>query len=101
MRQIDQISRLTLLVIAFLLGVIALNLQLVPSCSRICGFGPVRLRPNCRNAVCLQRQSRCARNGQAEPNVWFIPKVQDKKFSLADPVFVVRVPLEKLDEQAR
>jgi hypothetical protein len=38
------------------------------------------------------------RNG----NVWFIPRGQDMKQSwFKDPVFVIRVPLEKLDEQPR
>ena|SRR6476620_10556394 len=37
------------------------------------------------------------RNG----NVWFLSKGSDTKPGFKDPAFVVRVPLEKLDEQAR
>ena len=35
---------------------------------------------------------------QRNANVWFIPKVEDK---FLDPVFVVRVPFEKLDQAPR
>src|SRR5258706_9503588 len=37
------------------------------------------------------------RNG----NVWFIPKGDDMNISFRDPLFVVRIPLEKLDQTAR
>jgi len=38
------------------------------------------------------------RNG----NVWFIPRNTDNmKFAFKDPVFVIHVPLEKLDDAAR
>ena len=102
MHRIDQISRATLLVIAFLLGVIALNLQLsrpAPVYADSGRFDYVQIVAtpfvyNGSQGVLVMDR----RNG----NVWFIPKVQDmKKVSFADPVFVVRVPLEKLDEQAR
>ena len=37
------------------------------------------------------------RNG----NVWFIPKGDDINISFRDPAFVVRIPLEKLDQAPR
>ena len=37
------------------------------------------------------------RNG----NVWFIPKGDDVNISFRDPLFIVRIPLEKLDQTPR
>ena len=100
--QIDRISRVTLVVIAFVLGVIALRLQLshpAPVYADSGRFDYVQIVAtpfvyNGSQGVLVMDR----RNG----NLWFIPKVQDmKRISFADPVFVIRVPFEKLDEQAR
>jgi hypothetical protein len=104
MRLKDLLSQLILAIIAILLGVIASKLQLdrpLPVRADTGRFDYVQVLAapylyNGNQGVLLLDK----RNG----NVWFISKVQDmtmKKTSFKDPVFIVRVPLEKLDEQAQ
>jgi hypothetical protein len=95
----DRMIKWALIAIAFFLGVIAVRPYLQPDVGY--AADPVRfdyayiVSPsflyNGRQGILLLDK----RNG----NAWFLGKNNDNmKLSFADPVFVVRVPLEKLDQ---
>ena len=101
-RQLDLLSRFASLLIAFFLGLIALQMYLDRSPRIYADSGrfdyvQVLASPfayNGNQGVLLLDK----RNG----NIWFLPKGQDMtKTWFKDPVFLIRAPLEKLEEQPR
>jgi hypothetical protein len=101
MHNTDWIPKLTLPIIALFLGMIALRpsfkpVQVVSADSGQFDFvhivSPTFLYKGNQGVLLLDK-----RNG----NVWFIAKSEDINLSYKDPVFVVRIPLEKLDAGPR
>ena len=97
----DWVVRTTHLVIAVMLIIIAVQLFLrteVKASADSARFdhvtivAPTFLYRGAPGVLLMDR-----RNG----NVWFIPKGNDMAVSYLDPVFVVRLPLEKLDQAQR
>ncbi|SRR5581483_690288 len=86
-----------LLIIAILLSILALRPYLSPEIKAAADaarfdyvhvISPTYLYQGRQGILVLDK-----RNG----NVWFIPKGDNVNISFRDPVFVVRVPLEKLE----
>jgi hypothetical protein len=98
----DRMLKMVLLVIAVLLGMIAVRPYLVPETAVTADSGrfdyltvvsPAYVY-NGRQGVLLMDK----RNG----NVWFLARYTDNmKVTFADPQFLAHVPLEKVDEAAR
>jgi hypothetical protein len=98
MYQADRVTRTVLIVIAVLLGVIAVRLwsksEVLASADSgrydyVTIVSPVFLYKGNQGVLLLDK-----RNG----NVWFVAKSQDTNLSFKDPVLVVRFPLEKLEQ---
>src|SRR6266404_4919183 len=96
MQKSGRFLQVTTLLIALLLGIIALRPMITPEVKAAADSGqfdfvtiisPVYLYKGNQGVLLLDR-----RNG----NVWFIGKGQEMEISYKDPVFVVRLPLEKL-----
>ena len=90
----DLLTKLTLLAIALSLGVIALHPLFEPAIAvqaqgarfdHVFILSATFLYKGAQGLLVMDK-----RNG----NVWFIPKVND---GFQDPVFVIRLPFEKLD----
>ena len=97
----DWLLKATLLAIAVLLGTIALRPLVTPQVRVSADSGqfdfvtiisPVFLYLGNQGVLLLDK-----RNG----NVWFIGKGNGMEISFKDPVFVVRLPLEKLNQTPR
>lgn len=94
----DLTLKVVLVVIAVLLGVIALHPVLAP-------MTQVQAQSSKFDHVFLVSTLFLYRGQQGllvmdrrNANVWFIPKVND---AFQDPIFVVRMPFEKLDQVPR
>ena len=101
MYKTDWILKLTLIVIALLIGTIGLRPYFHPDMRVSADAGrfdyvsivsPMFLYKGGQGVLLLDK-----RNG----NLWFIPKGNEMELTYKDPVFVVHVPLEKLDEAPR
>ena len=98
MKSLDWMLRLLLLTIALSLGAIAVRPYVHPEQTALAFEGkfdhvtivsPMFLHKGNQGVLLLDK-----RNG----NVWFISKGDDVDLSFRDPVFMARLPLEKLDQ---
>ena len=98
MKRPDWISNLLLLAIVFFLGVIAVRPYVHPEQTALAFSGkfdyvtivsPMYQYKGITGVLLMD-----TRNG----NVWFIGRGDDVALTFRDPVFVVKVPLEKLDQ---
>jgi len=101
MLKTDWVVKSTLVVIALLLSVIALNPYIRPVLKASADVGrfdyvsivsPMFLYKGAQGVLLLDK-----RNG----NVWFIHKGNEMEMTYKDPLFVVHFPLEKLDQAPR
>ena len=103
MRRNDFTLRAILLAIAILLGVIALRPLFNPGASVLAQsarfdhvyiVSPAFLYKGEQGLLVLDRRN---------ANVWFIPRAGDPKSGAAfgDPVFITRLPFEKLDQASQ
>jgi hypothetical protein len=98
MRQTDWTTRLILLAIAFFLGIIALRPLFEPAPTvhaqtakfdHVHIVSPLFVYKGAQGLLVMDRRN---------ANVWFIAK-RDEVYQ--DPVFVIRLPFEKLDQAPR
>ena len=103
MHRADWFLKVTFMVIAVLLGAIALHPYVKPDIKVLADSGrfnyvyvvsPMYLYQGHQGVLIMDE-----RNG----NVWFVAKVHDGSANIAfkEPVFVARLPLEKLDDAPR
>jgi hypothetical protein len=98
----DRISKAALLAIAVFLGMMAVRPYLSPEVKVAADSGRYDYASVVSTAFLYQGQQGILLLDKRNGNVWFLARNGDNmKVSYADPVFVLHVPLEKLDEQAR
>jgi hypothetical protein len=103
-KPMDRITRFGILVIALLLAVIALELHFNRPATVFAESGRFDYVQIVAASFVYNGETGVLVLDRRNANVWFIPRARNQDMKTAfykDPVFVVRVPLEKLDEQAR
>ena len=100
MRGSDSTSKWLLLVIALLLAIIAVRLLWSPnvSVSAQSGFEHVYLLSS---GFLYQGNTGVLLMDKRNANVWFLPRNTQGTAAFKDPIFILRLPLEKLDQPPR